>query len=486
MAITNGNRKLLDPKRWEFMCLNPIGNTVDGSVVASSRHHKQRQFFIYNATNVAMYNPEEDGWVYLPNPSFSNWGIGACAITTSWSTGNKLGVSSLSAIGGSVSSIQTDQFFARELSGYDVHILEGPNAGKFLEIKSTSVGPSSILTFDVQPSAFDSTTRFRLLTPRVYGITNGTIASGTSFKFYDFATNTWVGLAVAGFHTSVGTDARLIATPSLDYNDLFFHSFVATAANSNQIENSSANWAASSWSNYQIRIASGTGAGQIYPIATNDASTLTISGTWAITPSTDSSAVLEGCDDFLYYIGNNSVALYRYRISTNTWSLITPTVARLNTPANGLGGNWVHSVTDPTWNDPNNIKNGRYIYSFRANSTGGLDIYDIALNRWENNHPYAPGFVGAVSGTLDTFSTGTKYCYNKNFIYITKENSGRFFKFDIHRREMIPWGFLMYPQSTVRTGDTLFDVMFKEGNTELTYMYFIPNSLNSLFRCMDI
>lgn len=487
MAITNGNRKLLDPKRWEFMAPNPIGAPADGTYVASSKSYKQKQFFLYNATNAAMYDPAEDGWVYLPNPSFGIFGNGTCGCTTPWSTGATLGVSSLSAVAGSVSSIQTNQFIARNLSGYQIHVLEGPNAGKYINILSSTVSPSATIILDTQPSAFDTTTRYRLMTPRLYGLVGGgTQTSGTTFKFYDYATNTWVGLAVAGFHTSLGTDGKLIATPSMDLDPLPFHTFLATSANSNQIQNSTANWSPSSWSNYQVRIASGTGAGQMYPIATNDATSLTISGTWAITPSTDSSAVLEGCDDFLYFIGNANVALYRYRISTNTWSLITPTVARLNAPSNACGSIWVCNVNNPVWKDTNNIQNGRYIYSFRGGGTAALDVYDIALNSWSNNFIYSPGFAGSVSGTADTFNQGSKFTYNGNYIYITKEATGRFFKFDVLNREMIPWGYLLYPQSTVRIGETLFDVTFREGNTNILYIYFVPNNITPTFRCMDI
>lgn len=486
MAITNGNKKLLDPKRWEFMAPNPIGSPTDGTCIISSKNFKQKQFLYYNNGNAAMYDPFEDGWVYLPAPGIATGGNGTCGAAACWSTGTRIGVSSLSAVGGSVSSITTDQFLARDLSGYSVHIMEGPNAGKMLTITSSTVGPSSIINFDTQVSAFDASTRFRLMTPRVYALGTGALASGTGFRVYDYATNSWLGLAVAGFHGSIGTDSKLIPTPSLELDPVVFHSFVATSANTTQIQSNTANWAASSWSNYQVRIASGTGAGQVFPIATNDATTLTISGTWAITPSTDSSAVLEGCDDFLYYIGNSNVGLYRYRISTNTWSLITPVVARAGAPSTGMSGQWIHNVKHSSWRNPNDIKNGRYIYSFRAGGSAALDVYDIALNTWINQYAYAPGFVGLTSGTSDTFTTGSKFCYNGDYIYITKENTGRFFKLDLVKREMIPWGYLLYPQSTNRTGDTLFDVTFREGNTEILYIYFLGNTILPTFRCMDI
>lgn len=498
MAVTNGNRKILDLKRWEMICPNPNGNLTDGSFISSSRLFRQLQFFYYATTSQSMYDPFEDGWVFLPNGAVGgSGGVGACGTTHSWSTGTSIGAYYLSGISGTVSSITTNQPLARSLSGFEVLVMEGPNAGSLLEIKGNTLGPSSTVYFDTQVSSFDSTTRYRLITPRWYVLGGGT-QSTTSFKVYDFATNTWVPLTTTAspsvFPASLGTDSRLIATPSqIELNVSYFHTFNASSADASSIVDGNANWASGQWINSQVRIVSGTGAGQFGVVYNNNSNTLFVSSvtsaipnTWSIAPSTDSKINIEGNDDYLYYIGNNNIALYRYRISQNRWELVTPTVARAAAPGAALGGNWIWEVTDPTWTDSNNIKNGRYIYSFRGGGTALLDIYDIAANSWTSNVLYSPGWAGATSGTTDTLTTGSKYCYTKNSIYISKESTGRFFRFDILKNEMVPWGYLLYPQSTARVGDTMWDVDFIEGNTTIKYIYLLLNSTTAAFRCMVI
>jgi hypothetical protein len=59
MATTNGNRKILDLKRWEFCTPAPTA-TVAGSFIASSRHYRQQQLYVVSATVQYLYSPLED------------------------------------------------------------------------------------------------------------------------------------------------------------------------------------------------------------------------------------------------------------------------------------------------------------------------------------------------------------------------------------------------------------------------------------------
>jgi hypothetical protein len=61
MATTNGNRKILDLKRWEFCAPSPV-SSVAGSFIVSSRNFRQQQMLITSNTAAAIYNPSEDGW----------------------------------------------------------------------------------------------------------------------------------------------------------------------------------------------------------------------------------------------------------------------------------------------------------------------------------------------------------------------------------------------------------------------------------------
>jgi hypothetical protein len=293
-----------------------------------------------------------------------------------------------------------------------------------------------------------------------------------SFRAYDFATNTWTNVSQTGLPATIGTDSKLIATPS--FIDAAFKSFAtgtATGGTATTLVNSGKAWATGQWVNFQIRITAGTGAGQIRSITANDATSVTVA-TWTTTPDATSQYSIEGNDNFLYYMGNNAITLYRYDIAANTWSTLSPGVARGGAPVAGMSGHWVHSVTESDWNIENANLNGRYIYSFRG---GGalLDRYDIAANSWA---------AITYSPAVTVFSTGSKYALHNGFLYIQKDNTGRWYYYDFARSELLPWGNMLYPQGAVIVGDTAFDAFYKDGATEIYYVYMILNTSNIMLR----
>jgi hypothetical protein len=120
MPTTNGNRQILDLKRWEF-CTPAPAATGAAACVISSRHYRQQQLYVLNASTAYLYNPSEDGWVQVPTPGLGGtWGAGACGVAGSFSTGAAVGVSFLTATAGNTTSITTNQTLARDLRGYSV------------------------------------------------------------------------------------------------------------------------------------------------------------------------------------------------------------------------------------------------------------------------------------------------------------------------------------------------------------------------------
>jgi len=469
MATTNGNRKILDLKRWEMVTPAPQA-TAAAHFIVSSRHHRQHQMLVSSATVAQLYNPNEDGWVLLPSPALAGaFAAGACG------TGTAIGPSG-TATGGTTSTIVTNLTLARSLSGYRIHITGGPNAGVTLPIVSNTIGANATITVEAQASAFTASTTYRLLTPRWY-ILNAITAAGTTtanvFRFYDFATNTWTaaetgatdGIAPAAV---IGTDGRLVATPSwIDDDYKAFATGTATAGGASTLTNSAKNWTTNQWANYQVRIVSGTGAGQIRTIASNTATVITTSAAWATQPDNTSVYSIEGNDDFIYYMGSNAVTLYRYSISGGSWSTLSPGVARGAAPGVGMSGQWIHSVSDSQWTGENAILNGKYIYSFRGAAGALLDRYDIAANTW-SAVSYAPA--------AETFTTGSKWVYMKDAIYAEKENTGRWFRFDIAGHKMDGWSTMLYPQGAAVLGDTAFDITYKDGATEIDYIHMVLNT----------
>ena len=479
MATTNGNRKILDLKRWEFCNPAPI-TTAGGHFVISSRHYRQQQMLVSAASVAFLYQPSEDGWTQLPSSGLAGaFGPGACGTAVSVGpTGT--------ATAGTTSTLTTNLTLARDLRGYSIHITGGPNAGAVLPIVSNTVGTNSVITVATQASAFTATSTYRLMTPRFY-VLNAVASAGTTtanlFKFYDLATNTWAaaetgatdGIAPAA---AINVDGKLIATPSwLDEGFVPFATGTATSATGTTLVNSGKTWTVNQWANYQVRISAGTGAGQVRSITSNTATALTVP-TWTTTPDATSVYAIEGNDDYVYYMGSSALALYRYSISAGTWTTLSPGVARAAAPATGLSGHWVWGATAADWNDETAIKNGRYIYSFRGGATQFLDRYDIALNAWAAI-TYAPA--------AETFSTGTKYVYIGDHIYTQKEaTGGRWLRFNVVTSEQDGWSMMTYTQGSPVVGDTAFDVTYHDGAVDITYVYMILNTSTVMLRQMVI
>ena len=477
MPTTNGNRKILDLKRWEQVTPAPAA-TVAGSFIASSRHFRQQQLYVNATTTAWLYNPFEDGWVQVPSPALAGtFGAGAAGVAGSWSTGTTVAAASLTATGGTTSTIVTNQTLARSLAGYSIHILAGPNAGVTLQIVSNTVGANATITVVAQASAFSASTVYRLCTPVWYVVGAGTLASA-SFRKYDWATNTWTTLQQTGLPATIGTDGKLITTPSwLNANYYQFATGTATSATGTTLVNSAKTWTTNQWANYQVRIVSGTGAGQIRTISSNTGTTLTVP-TWTTTPDATSVYSIEGNDDFIYYLGNNAVTLFRYSITSNTWTTLSPTAARAAAPGAGMSAHWIYGESSTIWTNENDIINGRRIYSFRGAGGALLDYYDIALNTWVSAVAYAP--------STETFTTGSKYTYINDKLYIQKDATNRWFEYDFADQAMNGWTTMPVVQGGATVGDTAFDVTYYDGATEIHYVYMLMNSSTIMYRQMII
>jgi hypothetical protein len=464
MPTTNGNRKILDLKRWEFCTPLPAA-TAAAQFILSSRHYRQQQLLVQSNTSAFLYNPLEDGFIQVPSPALAGtFGAGATGTAGSFSTGTTVGASSLTATAGTVSSITTNQTLARDLRGYSVLFVGGTNAGRLKTIASNTIGANAVITFTgaAEAVAFDATSQYRIKAPVFFVVGAGTLAAG-SFRKYDFATNTWTTLAITGLPATLGTDGKMCSTPAwVDGGFKSFATGTATSATSTTLVNSAKTWTTNQWANSQVRITAGTGQGQIRTVASNTGTTLTVSVAWTTNPDATSQYSIEGNDDFLYYLGNNAVTMYRYSIAGNTWTTLSPTAARGGAPGAGMSGHWIHSVSAADWNNENLIRNGRYLYSFRGAGAVALDRYDIALNTWEAV-TYAPA--------TETFTTGTKYAYCKDRLYIQKESTGRWFAFDFAEFAMQPWNTMTYTQGAAILGDTAFDLTYKDGSTEIDYIY---------------
>ena len=149
MPTTNLLKKGLNLKRWEPVA-TALTATVSGSCVKICNHVKQLALHLAGTAAAHLYNPEEDGWVTLTNPSLATLTSGAGIAAGAFSTGTTVAASSLTATGGSVSTINTNQTLANNLQGFSVHIMAGPNAGLTLPILSNTIGANATITVATQ------------------------------------------------------------------------------------------------------------------------------------------------------------------------------------------------------------------------------------------------------------------------------------------------------------------------------------------------
>jgi hypothetical protein len=473
MPVANFNRKILDQKRWTIMSSLAPAASAAGTFVISSRLAQQRQMFVTSATVQYLYYPFEDAFIQIPSAALAGtFGAGACGTSTA------IGPSG-TATAGSTATLTTNLTLARSLQDYQIEITGGPNAGEVRTIAYNTVGANSVITVTVPfGTAITAASTYRLITPRYYLLNAGTLAAG-AFKVYDFALNTWSTLSNTGLPATWGTDGKLIATPSFgdDGDDLNFATGTAASATSTTLTVSGKTWATNQWTNYQLKIVSGAGAGQIRTIASNTGTVLTVSAAFTTTPDATSTYHIEGNDDFLYLLGNNAVALYRYSISGNSWTTLSPVAARASQPLAAASGHWVYGVDeDARWTDENAIINGRRIYSFRGGAGAVLDYYDIAANTWVSGVSYAPG--------IETFTTGSKYVYAGNYLYIHKDATGRWFRYSFAQQSMVGWSQNVYPSGAAVLGDTAFDIV--EPETGVRFVMMILNTSTILMRCMVI
>ncbi|MCM8595179.1 hypothetical protein [Accumulibacter sp.] len=488
MPTANNLRKLLHRKAWE-LCTPCPSSTVTGAFLVGDKSGAMPAndcvYAVFSASTLYHYHPEQDAWVQIPASGVAGtFAAGACGEFLP--LGLLGGSLDQTATAGTTTSLSTSRTIVRDLRGCKIRVLAGTGAGYEGTVASNTLGANAVLT--VTPAsavAFDASSVFRVWSGSLWFWNAGTSAVG--FSVYDRATHAWTAKSVTGMPTAWGTSGQLVSTSSAEGA---FETGTSTGSNTaTTLNHTGKTWLANAWTNAQVRLTGGTGAGQVRTVASNTASSLTLASAWTVTPDATSAYSIEGNDDVLYLLGNGAVTLYRYSISGNTWSTLSPGTARSSAPGAGFTADWIHGVPDPDWsgaqgklllqNGTQVRQNGRYLYSLRGGGSANLEIYDIAGNTWLN--------VGAQYGNAqETFSTGSCSVDFNGAIYVMKEATGRIFRFDVARNVLEPWSTNVYPQSTAVEGDKLLIVPYRDGATVIPFLYCQPHSRNELQRMMVI
>lgn len=437
-------------------------------------------YLVAGVSAIYNYNADEDAWALLPaSGATGTFAAGACGEFRA--LGAMGGVQDQTATAGTTTTLTTNKTITRNLVGSKIRVISGAGVGYEGTVASNTIGANSVITVTPASSvAFNSTTVFRVWSGSLWFFNGGTAAVG--FSVYDRATNAWTTKSVTNLPGAWGTTGQLVSTESLAGT---FETGTSTGSNTTTtLNNTGKSWPVNAYTNYQVRITGGTGIGQIRTIASNTATALTVSAAWTVTPDATSVYAVEGNDDFFYLLGNASTALYKFVVSTNTWSTIIPGSARGGAAGAGVTANWVNAVQDTDWGGATgNLlttgvykQNGRYIYSFRGGAANSLDIYDIAANTWVSAVDYG--------GRGETFTTGSCSTDFGGNIYIAKEATGRLFRFDVAKNTLDGLTTNLHPQSTATDGGKLLVIPYVDGSTKLPYLYVLQHTRVEMLRMM--
>lgn len=466
---TQNNRKMINRKEWQMMTPAPVNSAAGSFIIAGQFGINNLALYVVNATTQYLYHHDEDAWLQVPSLALAGtFGAGACGALARWSN-------TLTANGGSTTTATTATAINGLCVGKTVRFLTGLNAGREATITGCIIIPSGTNTiqFAALPSAVATSDTFVINTGLFYVMNAGTIAAGI-FKSYDPLTGVVTSLATASLPATWGTDGAMITTPST----VAFATGTATSGGASTLTNSAKTWTANQWTNYQVRITAGTGIGQVRNIASNTPTALTTSIAWTVAPDATSVYNIEGNDDNVYLLGNNAVTMYKYNRTANTWAVVAPTTARAAAPIAGMGAVWVEDTEDTNWGNESDIKDGRYIYSFRGGAST-LDRFDIAGGTAGAGAWLAVTYPNA----LETFSAGSSYVADYRYIYIRKESTHRFFKYSVRGNYIEPLATNVYTDSTAVIGNKIW-VKDYDGTGTIRYLYSIRNTGAELHRMM--
>jgi hypothetical protein len=470
MAIVNRNIAGLDRKEWQMMTPAPVATAAGSFVIADDAEGQfNLALYVVSATVMYLYHHDEDSFVQIaaPSPAFGGtFGAGACGARTRWST-------TLTANGGTTTTATTTATINGLCIGRKIRFLTGSQIGVEATITGVIIVPggTSTIQFAAIGGAIVNTDTFVIDTGRFFILNAGTLATN-SFRSYDPLIATWSAtLAFAGLPATIATDGRMVSTPDLE----IYASGTASAGAATTLTNGAKTWTVNQWTNYQLRITGGTGIGQVRSIASNTGTVITVSAAWTTTPDATSTYAIEANADYLYFLGNNAVTLYRYSISANTWSTLSPGVARSGAPSTGMTAHHIDVTGDTNWANESAILDGKYIYSFRGGAGALLDRYDIPANSW---------LAITYGNQAETFTTGTSACNFGRYIILRKDATNRFFKYSVRGNYLEPLSVNLYTDGTAALGNKMWIYKHPEDPTGTVFLNSLANTGTPLHRLL--
>jgi len=476
MTETQNNVPLLNRKTWQTM-MPAHQNSAAGSImVADQSGLCNVSLYSVSGTVHYLYHHDEDDFIQIPSGAFGGtWVAGVSGVYHPWSR-------AYTANGGTTTTVTVAAatFNLNGLvKGKQIEFLTGTAANIGLrrtitEILTIGTGTITLTLDSAVTSAVASSDTFRISSGSFFVMSSGTLAANC-FKEFDPATWVWTDRAFATGGTTNGTDSRLVSPYVLDVS---YDSGTATSGSATTLVESSRTWTTNQWVNYQVRITAGTGRGQVRVITANTGTQLTFAA--GATIDATSQFVIEGDENAIYYLGNNSVNVYKYSRSANTWSTVVPTAARAGAPVAGMGAEFNYQTGITGWDNVSDIKDGRYIYSLRGTSYI-IDRFDITSLAWvaTTGVPYG--------NTLITFNAGDSTFLNERYLYLLKEGSAsvpiRIYKYSLQGNYLEPVTSDWMLGGAAVHGNKMW-IKYLSNEKQVKWLYYISGTSQILRRIM--
>jgi hypothetical protein len=475
MAETQNNKPLLNRKEWQTMTPAPLASAIGTNVIFSKNSSNNYSLIMYSATVHYLYHHDEDSYIQIPSGAFGGTYVaGATGVYHPWSK-------TITATGGSTTTITVSA------AAFNINGMVCGEIIEFLSGTVANIGTRTTITEIINNAGKDTITltladtvatvanndTFRIRSGSFWVMASGTLAS-KCFQQFDLATFTWTDKAYATGGTTNTTDARLVV-PYMTV--AIFDSGTATSGSSTTLVQSTRTWKIDQWINYQVRITAGTGKGQVRVITDSDATSLTFAA--GATINSTSQFAIEGDENAIYYLGNNAVTMYKYSISTNTWSTVSVTSARAGAPVAGMTADWVGVTGGAGWANVSDCLDGRYIYSMRPTS-GILDRYDISTRAWLSTTgvSYLPTLV---------LANGSASFWDTRFIYFMVQGTAtvpcRFYKYNIRGNYIEPLAEDWYLGGAAVAGNKIWIKDLSTVGT-IKWLYYISGTSNLVRRLM--
>jgi hypothetical protein len=278
-----------------------------------------------------------------------------------------------------------------------------------------------------------------------FKITSGALSGQKRFITSVTDMNTLVVGTALGGTPAVG-DAYTICLPE----------GTTTSGTTSTLVDSNATWTTNQYTNCDVVIKSGTGAGQKRRIASNTATTLTLAtavtgnsntGNWTTIPDTTSVYVIQPSSDFLYYMsGSTGTGFYKIDLATGSTAPTWTTLATL--PATPSGG--ANIITPEKLGALN-------LVVMRGNGTATFYQYSVGLNSFST--------LNMLCGA-ETFTTGASSVdwHGQRKILIQKEGAVRLYALNLATRQLEPFATMPYATPSSYDGHRMRVITNNDGS----------------------